>query len=327
MGKIKRFFSNILYSLPFAMKGGEKAISSESNKDDGITISKEVEDTRVGKHLLKGEITQAVEELRYRTYKVSNESENYKYLGGGVAVKDEKVSVNKKKIKFSQQNELLCASILEEFAHMDAYGVENYRVQISYDHIVRFKIEKYLKSIEVLIDNDDKTIRTSLHFSSYVDSYDPTSRPFLNELSSLIGLTNEYAISRNEIASSIKSISFTTYKASNEDDLVSYCFLGDKKFKSVVKGDGEIILSFEWSAYTRIPMDLESKYYSKEMDEKYKNKERKEVAPSIANMERKRYCSVCGKELSVYDGDIMEYNEGEVICQDCLNEIRKVKVL
>ena len=51
----------------------------------------------------------------------------------------------------------------------------------------------------------------------------------------------------------------------------------------------------------------------------------KNVDISIKNVERKRYCSVCGKEMSVYDGDIQEANGSEIICKECLEKALKNK--
>ena len=59
------------------------------------------------------------------------------------------------------------------------------------------------------------------------------------------------------------------------------------------------------------------------MAEKYAKKERKDVAPEMVNTERKRYCSVCGKEMSVYDADIQEADGHKPICKDCLNKALK----
>ena len=103
---LKNKLLNILYSLPFGLKGADSEIFGTSKKtSDGTTISQEVSDERVGKHLLKGEVTQPVEELRYRTYKVSNESKNYNVVGNGVAVKnEEKKKKSKTRIRFSQEN-------------------------------------------------------------------------------------------------------------------------------------------------------------------------------------------------------------------------------
>ena len=103
MSKIKKYFLNLWYGLPFGMKAADTEIMGNKSVDDnGVTIQQEVSDQRVAKHLLKGEVTQEVEELRYRTYKVADESENYKYLGNGVAVKEEKEKrpLDRKKHKF-----------------------------------------------------------------------------------------------------------------------------------------------------------------------------------------------------------------------------------
>jgi hypothetical protein len=70
----------------------------------------------------------------------------------------------------------------------------------------------------------------------------------------------------------------------------------------------------------RVPLDLESKYYSKSMAEKYEKKEKKNVDVSLAQGERKRYCSICGKEMSVYDADIQEADGHEPICKECMQK-------
>ena len=88
---LKNKLLNILYSLPFGLKGADSEIfGSKTNSENGTEISQEVSDERLGKHLLKGEVTQSVEELRYKTYKVANESKNYNFIGNGNAIKEEK---------------------------------------------------------------------------------------------------------------------------------------------------------------------------------------------------------------------------------------------
>ena len=73
MKKIKRCILRLLRALPFGLQGAEREIMGSSNTgEDGTVITQEVSDERVSKHLLKGEVTQEVEELRYRTYKVAN---------------------------------------------------------------------------------------------------------------------------------------------------------------------------------------------------------------------------------------------------------------
>ena len=81
MNKIKKVLLNLWYGLPFGLKAAGDEIMGGGEADQaGTEINQQVTDKRVAKHLLKGEVTQEVEELRYRTYKVANDSEKYKYV-------------------------------------------------------------------------------------------------------------------------------------------------------------------------------------------------------------------------------------------------------
>lgn len=324
---LKNKLLNILCSLPFGLKGGNSEIfGSKTNSENGTEISQEVSDERVGKHLLKGEVTQSVEELRYKTYKVANESENYKFIGDGNAVKKEKKKRSKNKIKFTQENENICESVLQILNQVDNEdgGVEMYRLEFSYNSIPRFKLEKYATSVDVDINTNENKIYTTLHFNLNANPYIITSKQFINEIlkiESIVG--NNYAMSRNDIVSSFETLSFSTYKATNEDDFTNYSFMGNPTLISFNKNDYEAMLTFSWDSFVRLPLNLEAKYYSKTMDEKYINKERKDVNIPLVNVERKRFCSVCGKEMSTYDGDIQEASGHDVICSDCLKKALK----
>lgn len=323
INKVKKYFLNFLYGLPFGLKAADTEIMGSRQIDsNGTTINQEVSDERVAKHLLKGEVTQEVEELRYRTYKVENESKNYKYLGNGVAIKENNVEKKqeKTKFKFTQDNENICESVSETLKQVGNYGIERYRFEIDYNSFVRFKVEKFMTKIDVDINEEVGKIETTLHFSTEPNPYDAASMPFINEIKKLLDVKTEYEASRHEISSSIVNISFTTYKAHNEDDFVNYCFINGAKFKSFRQEGYEYLLTFEWNEYMRVPLDLESKYYSKSMAEKYAKKERKNVDVSLAQGERKRYCSICGKEMSVYDADIQEADGHEPICKECMQK-------
>ena len=324
--KIKKYFLNLLYGLPYGLKAADSEIMGSGSKDDlDTSIHQEVSDQRVAKHLLKGEVTQEVEELRYRTYKVANESEKYKYLGNGVAIKEEKEGkpTDRKKYKFTQENENICESVLEGLNQVGNYGVERYRFEIDYESFVRFKVEKFATKVDVNINDETGLIETTLHFNSEPNPYDGASMPFINEISKLLNVKSEYEIKRNEIASSIKNFSFCTYKATNEDDFVTYSFVNGGKFKNFVQNGYEFLLTLSWDEYMRVPLNLEAKYYSKSMAEKYERKERKDTPISLAEVERKRYCSVCGKEMSVYDADIQEASGQEPICKECMQKALK----
>jgi len=326
MNKLKKYLLNLWYGLPFGLKAaGDEIMGFNSEGGNGTEVSQEVNDQRVGKHLLKGEVTQEVEELRYRTYKVENESKNYSYLGNGIAIKEDNSDkkTSKTKFKFTQDNENICETVLQTLNQVGKYGAERYRFEIEYNSFVRFKVEKFATKIDVDINEESGKIQTTLHFSTEPNPYEESSMPFINELKKLLGDNSEYFISRHEIASSIKNIAFTTYKAYNEDDFVNYCFINGGKFKSFRQEGYEYLLTLEWNEYMRVPLDLEAKYYSKSMAEKYERKERKDVDVSMVQAERKRYCSVCGKEMSVYDADIQEADGHEIICTECLQKALK----
>jgi len=330
MNKIKNFFLKLFYGLPYGLKGANDEIVGVGKDNVGATISQEVSDERVAKHLLKGEVTQEVEELRYRTHRVENESKNYKYLGNGLAVKEDE---NKKKyvgkIKFSQDNENMCESVASTLKQVGGYGLEHYRFEIGYKEFIRFKLEKYATRVDVEINESKGIVETTLHFNAEPNPYDAVSKPLINELEKLVGVTNKHILDNNEIASSVMDLSFVTYKASNEDDMVTYSFMNGGKFKKMVKVGYEYLLTYEWGEYMRVPLNLEEKYYSKTMAEKYEKNERKKSTPIMGYVERKRYCSVCGKEMSVYDADIQEADGQEIVCKECIerayNKAKNVK--
>ena len=325
MNKIKKFLLNIWYGLPFGVKAaGDEIMGGLNAASNDTSVSQEVSDHRVGKHLLKGEITQEVEELRYRTYKVSNEAERYKYLGNGAAIKEDTPTIKSTEvghIKFSQENGMICSSILEEFRHMNDYGTERYKFEMMYSDVVRFKLEQFATSVDVEIDTrkgvSPVVIDTTLHFEKQPNPYNPKSKPFINELSKLVG-ADSHEVSMSEIASSLLALSFTTYKANGENDFVNYSFTDKGVFKRITETEHEYLLTFSWEGYVRLPLDLEATYYSKEMDDKYKTNAKKEVSAEMVHAERKAYCYVCGREMSVYDADIMEANGEHPICKSCM---------
>ena len=98
---------NLLFAIPFGMKAGDELLATSSKDDNaGSSIHKKVEQNSLLEALLRGEVTQEVEELRYETYKAEEESNNYAYVGNGQSVKiddTEKKKANRR-LKFIQLN-------------------------------------------------------------------------------------------------------------------------------------------------------------------------------------------------------------------------------
>lgn len=337
MNKFFEKIKNLLYSLPFGLKAADTEIMGSNVSSDGndTVINQQINDKRVAKHLLKGEITQEVEELRYRTYKVNRETDNYDYIGNGVAIKkDEKKNTGV--IKFSQENKMICNDVLTELKSVGTYGVEKYTVSINYISPVRFKLQEFLTLVDVVIKDGEKAI-TTLHFSDTRNPQMLKSKPFVTELEKLESLfkkNDKYGLSRNDFATSVICMSFTTFKATDrQPDVISYSFASPELI-DVIHENGEFKLVYKWDSYNRI--DLTDKFYNAELEEKYKNKERKNIASEITIDEangknvdswwNKHYnvtykCSKCGKDIQTYkDGFIMDKDTNEPVCIECYNK-------
>ena len=331
MNTIKKWAYKILYALPFGMKAADEEImgGNSSSSDEGQSIHQQVSDERVAKHLLKGEITQPVKELRYRTYKVDDEAKNYEYLGGGTAIKKEAKPVDTKRIHFSQECKLVASDVLEELKRVGTYGTETYTLQISYNNpLVKFKLEQFANQIDVDINEDSKEVITTLHFSNIPDGYEKKSAPFINELKRLLKIYKNIQLisdkhmvdevyKHNEIASSMISLNFTTYKATNDEpDLKVYSFVSPSFIKAE-ESNAEIRLTFMWETYD--VNDLKAKFFDEKMAKKYETKEAKNTPIDISGGQvRVAHCEVCGKEINTYDADVTKYTYGKAMCKDCL---------
>lgn len=312
-----KFLKKLITYLSFGLKSADSEMFDQKENIDSndSSINQVQEQRNVYKDLRKGEVTQEVEELRYSSYNVYRESDKYQYLGDGVATKKE-VKKDNGNYNFTLHNNLVCDGVLDSFNKLenDTFDINKFTLSIQYFDIPRFRLERFCKMIEVNIESGKAKIR--LHFSAFYDSYDSTSKSFLNELNKLEKLDTYYAISKNELCSNINNLSFTTYKANGEDDLINYTFT-NLQFIDYQKNYFEHVITYNCD-YERV--DLLDKYYSKSMDMKYKNKESKNSCLDLTNSIREEVCSLCGENMSVYDADITKETLGYSICTKCLEK-------
>lgn len=303
--KIKKTLYNFLYSLPFGLKGADIEIFGQKDSSNGsnITIQQQINEKKLSDALLQGEVTQEVEELRYRTYKVAKESENYNYLGEGIAIKEKKVNQPQ---EFYVKNHIICESVGHELNRVGDYSVDRYLLKVKYSDIPRFKLEKYCQNIKVNLKNK----KISLYFEKNTD--EPEIRMFLNEMESIT------KGKKSELISYPIEFSFTT-----NDTFLNYKFQG-VTYETIISNQFEYILEYNFKEY--FEEDITKKFYSKTMDEKYQNKECKNVNLSLIETQRKRYCSSCGKEIDLYDGDITEKTYGYPLCNDCIKKLDEFKI-
>ena len=325
MNKVFRKIKSFFYALPFGLKAADSEIMGASNAvEEGVSINQNVSQDSVYEHLLKGEVTQEVEELRHANYKIAREADNYSYAGGGVGIKKKRKYSNGV-IKFSQENKSICTDILTELKRVNNFGTESYTVSLGYEGIPKIKFEQFITTFDVYIDTNVNKAHTTLHFSSISNPSIFSSKPFVASLNALYDAYKKgdmVAMNRSDFKS-LSCMNFVTYNTNgNEVDVVNYSFLNGELDK-IELNDTEFELTYVWKDYVRL--DLTEKFHSKTMEEKYKNKERKKdfipsVMPNINVDKNVIYCATCGKEIDALNGDLPFANNGKIVCQDCYNK-------
>ena len=302
-------FLLFFYGLFYGMKTTEDDVFHQTGNiiGAGTSITKEVEDSRVSKALLKGEITQEVEELRYRTYMVDKESKGFEYYAPTLAMKRDKQDTKFLKYDDSdglelitvQPNDFLVETVGETLEQVGGRGKRTeYRIKIKRNFVPRYKIEEYITRLDVK-KLDETHVILDMYVSQYPNDKDFKSKGFVREIEK---------IRDEKIKSDVldyEEISFITNHAYKMDDMVKFVFR-NIVFREVVEFDGHYIVRFKASLQEDV-IDLTKIYYSKTMDNKYKNKEKKEVILNfndyiVSNVYK---CEECGKEV-ILDRELMD---------------------
>lgn len=305
---IKNFFKDILYSIPFGLKAADKEIMSNDAPSDAnnLIVNDVIGQNRVAKSLLKGEVTEEVSELRYRMYKVLDESMNYRFKDGKTA----KINRQNSKILF-QKNEEIVSSIEDEFNRINNYGKKDFTVKLEYKEQNKYRNENYLRMIKFNRETDE----ISLYYSIYREQYNIVSVMFAN------ALERAYKGEKNDSICNFKKIYFKTLNCSGEKDNVSY-ILNGTKFKEIEKTEEYFIVTYSVDSYDRI--DEEEKYFNKEMENKYKFKLPKQRNISYDNSETlTKECELCGKKISQFEYDETKKATESGICFTCLTKLKK----
>ena len=350
INKIKRNIQIFFYSWFYGMKSTEDKMFHQTGltNSTGSSIIKEVDNQRVSKALLKGEVTQQVEELRYRTYKVDKESKGFEYYAPTLALKKDKQDTKFMKYDNSdglelitiQPNDILVETVGETLEQVGGRGKRTqYRIKIKRNFVPRYKIEEYITRLDVK-KLDESHVILDIYVSKYPNDKDFKSKGFVREIEK---------IRDEKIKSDIldyEEISFITHHAYKLNDMIKFVFK-NIWFREVIEFDGHTL-------------DLTKKYFSKTMEEKYKNKEKKKVVLNLFDYNQIQVykCQECGKEIildnelidqiNVYQGrDITEENFenenpqvlefmdmqiseqtfGKRLCSDCLKKYLKDKNL
>ena len=339
MGKIKDKINNVWTGLMFGLKNTENEVFTQlgSSHNNMISVNQEVGSHRVSKALLKGELTQEVKELRYRTYTVDREAKHYEYFSPTLAKKmDEKY--DSKFVKFENSENLNVITIQPNERNIEGiyeYECRNsvdlcalqtdtskfiepkksYTLKVTRDFFPRYKIEEFTKKLVVFEKEKGKSVKLDFYVSIYPDDKVFISKGFVREVEN---------IRDNGVKSDIldmQSVSFTTLHAYKLDDMIQFEF-NNLSFEKVLEFDGDYILRFSADIVIN-GEDMIKQFYNKEMADKYANHERKErVLDLTDNFAEKYVCERCGKEVYYDPSSIDDLNpiQGKDIDEEENNE-------
>lgn len=307
----KKIWKNIrisVYSLFYGMKVTEDNILHQDSGGlgGGTNINKHVEDRKLSKALLKGEVTQEVEELRYRTYLIDNESKSFTYYAPTLALREKQQKKNYKyddsdglELITSQPNDEIVKKLTEDIVNFGTEPLKcEHRIKVEYDGFIpRFRLDNYITRLDVKRLDENHAILDAF-VPIYAKPDDFKTQGFLNEIKKI---KNEGV--RSDMVN-IEKISFTTYRAYKLANLIKFVFK-NIHLREIKEFDGHYILRFK-SSIEQDTVDLTKTFYSKSMDEKYKAKEKKDVSVNMADyMTTQLYkCEECGKEV-LYDMELM----------------------
>lgn len=351
MKKILKYIKYLFFGLVLGMKKTEDETLHQNGMDldNGSTINQQVADHSVAKALLRGELTQEVIELRYRTYAVAREASHYNYFSPTLAkkkgVNDFKylkiANDENREVITVQENKLQVETVTDSLLRIGDDGKfidkqREYNIKIKRNNQPRYKLEDFTKKIVVKKGDDEYTAIIDVYVSKYPDDKNVASKPFIRELERIIdtGVRSDMF--------EFNSIQFETYKAYKLDDMINFEF-GDPQLSKIFEFDGDYVITFIMNIIDG-GTDMAAEFYDERMAKKYENKEKKELNITFdpEALIRTYKCADCGKEV-IYDardldkmdasaeygdGKTTEYLDyemseatfGRMLCKDCMQK-------
>ena len=282
---LKKIYKNLRLfwsSLFFGMKGVESVLTSNQKheSDSSIEVTDD-EGCSVFKDILEERVTQEVEELRYASYKVANESKKYRYVGNGKVVKKNESQLSEKHgsvdesdnlpIILIQDNSVVCEDVLTILNEInnkeDKKMFSDYTLKIKRSIFPRFLIETYIKKL--VLKQSDCNYVIDLYCSMYPSQFsERKDKSFISELKKI-----KNREIRNSDIIDIDELSFVTSNAWGVDDWFKFSFV-DFEFYDIIEFDGSYIIRLGCQSSVFME-NLLDKIYSESAEKKYETKEAK----------------------------------------------------
>lgn len=335
IGKIEMFFMNLM----IATKNTEQQILTQGGVDSvngGINIGQDVNQGahELSRALLRGELTEDVKQLRYRTYKVDREAKKYKYYAPTLALKKKEGKDNKfvsydnsdgLDVITIQYNNVIGEDVKDAFNQIESGGrgkQTEYTFQIERNFRPRFRVEEFLKKVVVKRFDETHAI-LDFYFSKYPERFFNNSndksfrsKAFIHEIENV----RDSHIKSDMLE--MEKMRFVTSHAYKQEDLIEYVFR-NLWFKEVVEFDGDYILRFK-ASIEHDGIDLTKPFYNETMERKYQNKEKKDLTIDLSeSVPVQTYiCADCGKIVTfdVNKMDEMPISEAREIDEEVDDE-------
>jgi hypothetical protein len=288
---LMNWFRKKAAALSISLTNVEKEFINQKNNGLTNTIDSvtSVHKGTVADDLIRGEMTQEVKNLRWRTYKIMQETKKWaieKDKNTGELNADRKniynVDYQKGILKMVRvdnddshptemvvSNEGFKRGILET----DAEGVENYHklsytekpIRFEYEFMPKYEFTDFVTKLVVRnIQGDEKLLE--FYVSKYPDPNNFTTNIFLKDINKLMGNPTL----KMDILE-FKEIGFLSDKTIGVDDFLIFTFKNEGFYK-IIEFDGNYILKFKATVITNGENILE-KFKEEELEKKYDNNE------------------------------------------------------
>lgn len=284
--KTVAYIKLLWHSLFVGMRNADVMMTTNQKTHDGSGF--EIPDNAGGggvfKDILEEKVTQEVEELRYTSYRVANESKKYRYVGNGKVVKKTESQLAERHVDIDesdnlpviliQDNSVICedvyTSLKEVGKKKDKKNFHDYTLKVKRDIFPRFRIETYIKKL--VLKQADGNYVLDLYCSKYPSQFnEKKDKSFISELKNI-----QSGKVRNSDILDFTEISFVTTNAWGVDDWFK-CSFNEFEYYDILEFDGNYVIRL--GCQSNIFMEnLLDKVYSESADKKYQNKEARENA-------------------------------------------------
>ncbi|MBP5723700.1 MAG: hypothetical protein J6X18_09040 [Bacteroidales bacterium] len=329
--RLHRKARNFMIALSFALKRTEEH-TLRQNGDDidaGIGAEQQINENRVSKALLKGEVTQEVKQLRYRTYKVDEEAKEQEYYSPLKAIKREKQDNRHIKYKkpegctliLIQPNKPEAESVYESINKFENKDREpqQYTIRIKRRFVPRFRLEEYTRRLALFSREDGSTV-ADFYVSKYPDPSEFKAKAFIREVKTVM------ESGRKSDLTDFSSFTFETYKCYNSEDYQEYT-LKKCSLECFDEYDGNYIFRYVTKETPEVVNNrLSDKFYDAEMEKRYRNKEKKIATFDLnpySDINKVEYvCSKCGKKFyyDLNEIDAVEPHEARMVDEESTDD-------